>query len=158
MGGNHVVNLGGGSAQVTWGNGNFVPSGGSLILGSPSDDSTVDFQNPINLNGAVRTVQVQSGFAFVDAKLSGTLSGAGAAGLTIKGDGVLELTASNGYAGATTISGTSVVRLSNSAALPGGMGFAGGTSNLVLNGGVVELAAGDFTRAGHGRKSGAVHI
>ena len=111
------------------------------MLGSPSDDSLLDFQNPINLGSTTRTVQVTSGYATVDARLSGTLSGSGTAGLTMTGDGVLELTASNSYSGTTTVSG-GVLRLSNSAALPGPAG-----SNLTLDGGVVELAAGDFTRS-----------
>ena len=55
----------------------------------------------------------------------------------------MELTASNTYTGATTVSGSicgSILRLSNIGALPTG-------SNLTLDGGVVELAAGDFTRS-----------
>ena len=37
-------------AQVTWGSGSFVPNGSPLMLGSPSDDSTVVFENSINLS------------------------------------------------------------------------------------------------------------
>ena len=66
-----------------------------------------------------------------------TISGNG--GLTVTGGGNLELTASNTYTGATTVSG-GILRLSNSGALPTG-------SNLTLDGGVVELNAGDFTAA-----------
>ena len=58
------------------------------------------------------------------------------------GDGTLELTASNTYTGTTTVSG-GILRLSNS----GLAGCRGGSSNLTLDGGVVELAAGDFTRS-----------
>ncbi|MGA2034257.1 MAG: autotransporter-associated beta strand repeat-containing protein, partial [Thermoguttaceae bacterium] len=137
-GANRVVNLGGVSAQVTWGANSFLPAASSLLLGSASDDSMVDFQNPINLGAAIRTVQVTaSGYAILDARLSGVLSGSGG-GLNVTGNGALELTAANTYSGGTTIAG-GVLRLSNSAALPGG--------NLTLAGGVVELAAGDFTRA-----------
>ena len=87
------------------------------MLGSPSDDSTVDFQNPINLNNATQIIQVTSGYATVDARLSGAISGTGTAGLTITGNGVLELTANNNYLGATAVLG-GVLRLSNSGALP----------------------------------------
>ena len=73
----------------------------------------------------------------------GVLSGSG--GLTITGDGDLELTASNTYTGPTTVSG-GILRLSNSAALPGGTGATSTGSNLTLDGGVVELDAGNFTR------------
>ena len=137
MGANRVVNLGGNSATLTWGSGSFLPNGAPLMLGTWSADSMVDFQNPINLGGGPQTVQVTagSGTATVDAQLSGVLSGSG--GLTKTGYGTLELTASNTYTGPTTVSG-SILRLSNSGALPGGQ-------NLTLDGGVIELAAGDFT-------------
>ncbi len=136
VGANRIVNLGN-SAALTWGSGSFLPSGAPLMLGTPSADSTIDFQNPINLGNGVQTVQVAagSGTAAVNARLSGVLSGSG--GLTMIGYGTLELTASNTYTGPTTVSGI-ILRLSNSGALPGG-------SNLTLDGGVIELAAGDFT-------------
>ena len=157
-GGSQSVNLGGNSATLTWGNtAFFLPNGAALMLGSPSNDSLVDFQNPINLGSTTRTVQVMtSGYATVDARLSGTLSGSGTGGLTMTGDGVLELTASNSYGGTTTVSG-GVLRLSNSAALPGGTGVTGTGGNLTLDGGVVELAAGDFTR-GLGSGPGQVQL
>ena len=142
VGANRVVNLSN-SATLTWGSTTgFLPSGGTLMLGSWSADSMIDFQNPLNLGGAPQTVVViaGSGTAIVDARLSGTVSGSGA--LTIAGNGTLELTASNTYSGPTTVSGA-ILRLSNSGALPT-------TSNLTLDGGVVELNAGDFTNsAGH---------
>ncbi len=145
VGANRNVNLGGASAQVTWGSGSFLPSGAPLFLGSPGADSTVLFQNPINLGSSTGTVQVNSGSATIDARLAGTISGSGTAGLSKTGAGTLELVASNTYTGATTVS-EGIVRLSNSGALPGGTAATGGTSNLVLDGGVVELAAGNFTR------------
>jgi fibronectin-binding autotransporter adhesin len=157
-GGNRVVNLGGTSAQVTWGASSFVPAGQSLMLGSASDTATVDFQNPINLGSTTRTVQVTSGYATLlgapDAQLSGALSGTG--GLTITGGGVLGLSASNGYTGATTVS-DAILRLSSSAALPGSAGASSSGSNLVLDGGVLELASTDFTR-GLGTNPGQVQF
>jgi len=73
-------------------------------------------------------------------------SGAGAASLlTFGGTGLLTLSGSNSYGGVTTVN-SGVVRLASAGALPGGMGVAGGTANLTLNGGAVELAAGDFSR------------
>ena len=115
------------------------------MLGSPSDDAMVDFQNGIALNGATRTIQVNGGFAAVDAQISGSIAGSGTAGLTITGDGVLQLAANNTYSGTTTVP-AATLRLASSGALPGGTGAAGGTSNLLLDGGVIELAAGDFSR------------
>jgi autotransporter-associated beta strand protein len=143
VGANRAVNLGGNSPTLTWGSGSFLPDQAWLMLGTAAADSRIDFQNPINLldlgNGP-QTVQVTggSGAVAVNARLSGVLSGSG--GLAIAGGGNLELTASNTYTGSTTVSAYSILRLSNSAALPSG-------SNLTLDSGVVELAAGDFTRS-----------
>ena len=100
VGSNYFVNLGSLSATMTWGSTYFLPSSGSssatLVLGSPEATATIDFQNPINLGTANRTVQVNmgSGTAAVDAKLSGAVSGSGG-GLSMTGNGVLALTASN---------------------------------------------------------------
>ena len=48
---------------MTWGSsGSFLPNGATLMLGSPSDDSLVDFQNPINLGSTTQTIQVTSGY------------------------------------------------------------------------------------------------
>ncbi len=131
------VNLGGTGATLTWGaTGGFVPAASALILSSSSSNATLDFQNPVNFNGASRTVQVDDGSAAVDARLSGILSNGG---LTKTGSGVLELTAANTYSGPTTVS-SGALRLSSASALPSG-------SNLVINGGVLELGAGDYTGA-----------
>ncbi len=144
LGGTRTVNLGGGSAQVAWGSGGFVPAGAALVLGAISSDSLVDFQNPINLTSSGGTVEADAGASLVNGRLSGPLSGAG--GFTKIGFGTLELTANNTYSGATTVV-SGVLRLSNSGALPGGTANTGGASNLVLDGGVVELASSDFTRS-----------
>ena len=92
-----------------------------------------------------RVVNVERGTAAVDAKLSGSLTG-GSASLEKTGNGVLELSAANTYNGSTIISG-GILRASHAQAIPGGIGVTGGTSNLVFNDGVLELAAGNFYRA-----------
>ena len=117
---------------------------GGLVLGSAIDDDTLRLpEDPINLSSGTRTIVVNSGFATIDARLSGALTNGG---LTVTGSGVLDLAASNGYTGQTIVNGA-VLRLSNSAALPGGTGSSGGLSNLLLEGsGVLELNAGNFTR------------
>jgi autotransporter-associated beta strand protein len=153
-GANRAVNLGGSSAQVVWGQSSFVPSDSSLRLSSYFSNATVDFQNPIDLGTSVRTIDVSNGGAAVDARLSGALSGTG--GLFKSGNGTLELTAANTYSGQTTVQ-LGALRLSNSLALPGGTGATGGTSNLLLQWGIVELASGDFLR-GYGTAAEQVRI
>lgn len=89
-----IVNLGGAGATVQWNAGSFVPSGNSLVFGygngNDAQDSShmVTFQNPIDLNGGTRSVNVNDGnnggalgSARIDAVLSGGLlnsSGTGA--------------------------------------------------------------------------------
>lgn len=60
------------------------------------------------------------------------------------GDGTTQLLSDNGYSGSTYLNG-GVLRLSSANALPGGVGATGGTSNLVLHGGVLGLES-DFNR------------
>jgi autotransporter-associated beta strand protein len=138
-----TVNLGGSSGTLIWGSGGFVPIGSEFLLGSASDTATIDFQNPIDFGATLNTVRVTHGTAAVDARLSGRLNGGG--GLTLAGNGTLELTGSNTYTGATTVGG-GTLRLAGTSALPGGAGTSGGLSNLVFAGGIVELSAGDFAR------------
>ncbi len=70
----------------------------------------------------------------------------GTGGLVKSGSGTLVLSTANTYSGATTIS-AGVLLLDDAGSLPGGIGASGGSSALVLAGGVVGLANGDFTRA-----------
>jgi autotransporter-associated beta strand protein len=133
IGSNYAVNLGS-SSTLTWGSANFLPTSGTigatLVLGSPYATATVDFQNPINLGNANRTVQVNqgSGTAAVDARLSGSLSGSGA--LVVIGDGTLALTGSNTYSGGTTVSDAVLSAQNNSALGKGGVTLSGGTLQL----------------------------
>ena len=69
----------------------------------------------------------------------------GSTALTKSGTGTLTLSGANTYTGTTT-AGAGVLLLSSASALPGGIGSTGGTSGLTLNGGVIGLGNGDFTR------------
>ncbi len=135
-GANYNVNLGGSLGTLAWGSSNFLPSSGAvsapLILGSPWADSTINFQNPINLGAADRTVEVNqgSGSAAVDAELSGVLSGSGR--LIVTGGGALALTASNSFSGGTVV-GNGLLAVQNAAALGSGV--------VTLDGGTLQLAA-----------------
>ncbi|MFM2165790.1 MAG: hypothetical protein RIS79_161, partial [Verrucomicrobiota bacterium] len=155
---NRVVNIGGSGATVTWNVGGFVPTNSALIFGygngADTQDSThtLDFQNPVDLNGGTRTVTVNDGNgttnALIDAVMSGgIINSTGTGALTKNGSGTLSLTAAGTYTGQTYANG-GVLLLNHANALPGGVGTTGGTSNLRIGGnGLVGLGTGDFTRA-----------
>jgi autotransporter-associated beta strand protein len=154
---NRVVNFGGSGATVMWNAGGFVPSGSALLFGygngADAQDAThtVDFQNPVDLNGGTRTVTVNDGNgttnALIDAVMSGGIvNSTGTGAFTKNGGGTLSLTAAGTYTGQTYANG-GVLLLNHANALPGGLGTTGGTSNLRLGGnGLVGLGTGDFTR------------
>jgi fibronectin-binding autotransporter adhesin len=98
-GGTRKVNIGGASAPLVWGSG-FVS--GNLLLSAVGSDGTVEFENPIDLAGAPRTINARSGSAAVDAIASGVISGTGAS-LTKVGNGALALNAANTYDGGTIV-------------------------------------------------------
>ena len=90
--------------RSTWNVGGFVPDGQPLILGTNGSGGAarqLDFQNPIDFNGADRTVRADSGSIADHVLLSGQLTNGG---LQIVGDGAVELTnTANTYAGATIV-------------------------------------------------------
>jgi autotransporter-associated beta strand protein len=92
----------------------------------------------IALGGATRIITVNAGTL----TLGGIMANGG---LTKNGAGVLVLSGANTYTSPTTVN-AGVLRLSGATALPGGIGTTSGTSALTLNGGVVELANGNFLR------------
>jgi autotransporter-associated beta strand protein len=100
--------VGGSSAQLVWGTAVGSQIVGTLMLSSSTATNSTTFQNPIDLNGAVRTIEVDDNPASsadyaVLAKIVSNSSGT-AAGLTKTGAGLLELTTVNTYNGPTTIS------------------------------------------------------
>jgi fibronectin-binding autotransporter adhesin len=143
-GADRVVNLGGGTATITWATGTTGFNGQMLLLGAGEATHVVDVRNPLDLGDAVRTVRVEKGLGTLDGRLSGDLAGA-QAGLTKAGNGALALAGNNTYTGTTTIAG-GILLLEGAAALPGGLSSTGGTSNLRFEGGIVGLGAGNFTR------------
>jgi len=156
FGANRTVNLGGASAAVTWATSNFVSDGYDLILGAPDADFTLDFQNPINLNNVLRTVQVDNGSAVIDARLSGVISNA-TGGLVKTGAGNLELTGANTYGGNNRVqAGTLSFNSGNTSA--------NGTQALGINTtvylGVASASSGtlSYTGAGAGTLAKAVNI
>jgi autotransporter-associated beta strand protein len=164
-GGNRSVVLNGG-AMITWNSSSFL-SGGTgtvnrnFILSADAADSTLEFKNPIDLNGAIRTVVARNGTAVIDAKLSGVLSGTGASGLLKDNPGTLDVSAANTYAGTTTIF-AGVLLLTNANSIPGGI-TGGNTGNIaftstnVNNAGFIGLGQGNFT-SGLGTGAGQVNM
>ncbi|MCX6874623.1 MAG: autotransporter-associated beta strand repeat-containing protein [Verrucomicrobia bacterium] len=127
---NRFVNLGGASAPIAWGTPSTGLNSKILILGASAATHTVDFQNPLDLGSAARTVQVDNGAAAIDGKLSGVLSGLSGGNLTKTGVGTLVLSADNTYPGTTTVSaGTLLVNGNNS-----GGGNVAVSSNATLGG------------------------
>ena len=87
----------------------------------------------ITLAGSAPTVKVT---ADATASISLPLAGSGGMTLSGSGSGELVLASSNTYSGVTTVS-AAFLQLAAANALPSG--------NLVIDGGVIELAAGNFT-------------
>ena len=104
---------------------------GAVTFNAPGAGTYTIAGGPITLANSPSTFTMNA-----NASISAVLSGNG--GLTETGGNSLQLAASNTYSGPTTVS-FAILRLSNSAALPSG--------NLTLDGGLLELAAGGFTRS-----------
>lgn len=138
-----TVNLGGAGATLTWvTTPQFVGDKQELQFGSSTAAGTLDFQNPIALGSAVRTIRVFDGPATIEAKLFGGIA-SGTAGLTKEGRGALELTTANTYSGVTKINGGTL--LADNAS-----GSATGTSTVTVNSG--------GKLGGSGTVSGAVTV
>ena len=107
---------------------------GTLKLSSPSASAVTTFQNPINLNGGARTIQVDDnpGVTSDDyAVMSGAISDSvGGASLTKTGTGTLYMQGSgNTYSGMTTILGGDVyLNKTSGYAIPGDLILGGSTT------------------------------
>ena len=141
------VNLGGNATPTAlrWGQANFVQEGSALRFGSVKSTHAVTFHNPIQLDAAgqplysVREFNVVRGTGSPGDKavLAGTISGAAHADLIKTGNGVLELTANNTYAGSLFVM-DGRLRIGN-----------GGTTGTLGTGGRIENRAElEFNRAG----------
>jgi autotransporter-associated beta strand protein len=130
-GGDLEVNLGGGSPAtgLTWGVDGFGPA--ILGLAGANATGTLNWLNPIDLNGAGRTVEVLNGSAAIDARISGAISGGAGSILTKSGAGLLLLADANSHAGGTVIAASqgavNPLRISHASAL--------GTGTLTIGGG-----------------------
>ncbi|MFZ9979471.1 MAG: autotransporter-associated beta strand repeat-containing protein [Opitutales bacterium] len=149
--GDLTVTLNGG-AQLTWGAGGFVGTGGTqaLLFGSASSFGAVNFTNPIDLNGGTRTVTVtpNSNTGSDHATLSGALSGTGS--LVKTGNAVLRLTGANTYTGTTDVQQATLVVASL------GSSFGGLTSSVGASG--VPMTATNALVLGNATNSGATLV
>ncbi len=96
--------------SLVWGTDHFLTvadtttdADSTFKLSSPRSNATIEFRNPISLNGRSRVIDVTDGSAAIDAVLSGTISG-GLHGFKKTGLGTLSLTGTNTYTGETHVS------------------------------------------------------
>lgn len=95
-------------SSINWNASNFIGGARALILGHDTADATLDWRQNISLAGSTRVIQVNDGYADIDAKMSGIVSG----GVTDTytnffnktGAGTLAFTAQNTYRGDTIVS------------------------------------------------------
>jgi autotransporter-associated beta strand protein len=150
FGGNRTVNLGGAGATVVWGAVNSLS--GRLVLSSTSSDSTLNWQNPINLGtsaAGTRIIEVHDGSATIDATINGVISTGGVGwGIQKLGQGTLELAAATSYTGDTIVSqGTLVIGSNGTLSSTREVTIEGGTLDYQGNTGLnrrVELQGGRF--------------
>ena len=165
-----IVNVGGNTtpSTLTWGNSVGSNIVGTLLFGSTTANNVTTFLNPIDLNGADRTIQVDDNLlsAADYAVVSGAISDAsGAYGIRKTGLGLLMLADANSYNGATMISGgalqadigtgipaNSLIRLDGGVLQSNGaltftqsLGSTGGTFQWTANGGGFSAGAGPMT-------------
>ena len=135
-----TVNLGGEGDTLAWGTTlSFIRDGRPFILSSPYANSTLIFENPLDLNNGARELRVRNGSAAIDARLTGRISSDYVAGSLVKsGDGTLELTGVQAYCGNVSVIGGEL-RLGTDDI------YAGGTNALVL--GNATLDAGTSRNA-----------
>jgi autotransporter-associated beta strand protein len=142
-GADRVVNIGGDLRSITWATATTGFAGRVLRLGFHSATNTVDFQNPIDMTNAARTVQVDDGAADVDGKLSGNITGIAGGGLIKTGLGTLVLSGTNNYADTTTVSaGTLRVNGNNTGAGAVTVSAGGALGGIGAVTGAVTAAAG----------------
>ncbi len=130
-----TVNIGGNVTPDTlqWGTGGFVS--GSLILSSTTSFDEVEILNSIDLNGATRTIQVNTNTTTNSdfASLVGVISNStGTAGLTKTGTGILELLADNTYNGDTSINGGTVRAVTIGASTSTASNFGTGAGKITI--------------------------
>lgn len=142
------VTIGTSASTWTFGDGSISTVNLNSLVGGGGADRDVRYTIGANLTlvGAASGITTFTGNSTsgIGALFSGNITGSGQ-GITKSGSSLLVFSGNNSYTGTTSITG-GVLRLASNSALSGGIGTTGGTSALTLNGGVLELGAGDFSR------------
>jgi PAS domain S-box-containing protein len=155
------------TGSLTWNGASFVSTGQSLIFGSTSADSLVDFQNGLNLGSSgsgQRTIQVNDNIGSTTdiARISGAITNTVAGwGITKTGDGTLELTNTNTYTGATNVNaGTLEIATGGSTHASSAVTVSNSGSTLIVDGTVngTLVANASTTLSGNGTVSGAATV
>ncbi len=130
-----TVNINGDLSQLTWNIGGFVPDGSNLILSSTTAFAEVEILNPINLNGAARTIQVDTNPTTNSdqATLTGVISGGAGSGITKTGGGILRLLGDNTFSGDTAINGGTVRTVNLGDSTSTASNFGTGAGKITLN-------------------------
>ncbi|MGA2256873.1 MAG: autotransporter-associated beta strand repeat-containing protein, partial [Thermoguttaceae bacterium] len=172
-GGAMAVDIGGDKRTLTWGAAG-AGIAGTLMFGSTTASGVTDFQNGLNLGGAIRTIQVDDNPSSAGdrAVISGAISGTG--GINKTGPGRLDLTGANTYSAlGTTVSG-GLLNVPNAAALGSGygakpvniasgatlqiggsIGFTSSTGVLTNNGTLLTAAGASLTVSGGAMAQGS---
>jgi fibronectin-binding autotransporter adhesin len=131
-------------AAIDWGTTVGTNLVGTLKFGHETATNQTLFQNGLNLNGAVRTIDVadNTGSTADFATISGTIADGTptGGGVSKTGNGLLELapTGSNTYTGTTTVN-AGILSATKTAALPG---FSSSGSVSVLGGATLQVRTG----------------
>ena len=160
-----TVNLGGSAAQINWDDPGFVAGLYALKFGSADSNSTVIFENPIDLDysaastpatGAgtyeTREINVTKGVGNPADKtiMAGTISGSAGFDLVKTGTGVLELDAANNYAGGTTVAG-GVLEAATLNAVPADSGVNVTSGKLLLDSSIGTQTLSSLAVSGSGQ-------
>jgi fibronectin-binding autotransporter adhesin len=124
-------------------NGNDITLNGNIVTTAAATGSTLT--DTINLglilNIANRNINAATGHNLI---INGNISGP-TFGITKTGAATLTLGGNNTFTGITAVN-NGVLLLSSANAIAGGLGAAGGLSNINVNGGTLGLGNGDLTR------------
>jgi autotransporter-associated beta strand protein len=132
-GGDLTINFGGAAAEVFFDTNTGAAAStirtSTLVLNGATSDSKLTLQNPLNLNGAARTIQVDANTAAI----TGGINGTGAFNLTKTGPGTLDLNGPVAHGGGLILN-AGTLRIS---------GVSTQAGNTTLNGGILEIAEGN---------------